>query len=291
MHRYRAYGLRIDSEFALPGLLPGDGPADAVVHAGEVDPGSEPAPVPRFVGSAREGILSWDEAGAARVRNGEDVVVGARQGVDDGMLAAFVVGPVFGILLSQRGLTPLHASAVAVDGRAVAFLGGPGWGKSTLAAALHARGHPIVADDIVAVRLADARATVLPGFPQLKLWPETVSTLGGDPDGLARVVAGAHKRLRPSPAGFSHDELPLAGIYVLADEGGPQVEPLEPADAVIELVRHAWAARSLHATAPAERLSRFARLAETVPVRRLRRPMALESLAELGEFVEREVAP
>ena len=290
VHRYRAYGLRIDSEFPLPGLLPGKGRADAVVRAGEVDAEPEAAPVPRFVGDARAGTVHWDHAGVARVSDGRDVTVAPRPDVDAGALAAFLVGPVFGILVSQRGLTALHASAVALDGRAVAFLGGPGWGKSTIAAALHSRGHPVVADDIVAVRLRDGTASVLPGFPQLKLWPEAAATLGDDPEQLDPVQNGAQKRRRPTPAGFSGEELPLARIYVLAEEGGPSAEALAPPDAVIELVRHAWAARSLHATAPGERLSRFAELAEAVPMRRLHRPAELDSLDKLGAFVEREAA-
>src|SRR2546426_9378375 len=37
------------------------------------------------------------------------------------------LGPVLAVLLHQRGRLVLHASGVALDGCAVAFLGGSGW--------------------------------------------------------------------------------------------------------------------------------------------------------------------
>jgi serine kinase of HPr protein (carbohydrate metabolism regulator) len=51
-------------------------------------------------------------------------------------------------------------------------------GKSTLAVALSARGHAMVADDIVAVNCDCPFPVVFPGFPQLKIWPETVKYSG-----------------------------------------------------------------------------------------------------------------
>jgi len=291
MYRYRAYGLRIDSEFRLPGLLPSKaGPAVVVVRAGAVEPSVEPAPAPVFRGNARTGHLYWDPVGATRIRDGGEVIVDARDGADDGSVSTFLVGPVLGALLTQRGLTVLHASAVALGEGAVAFVGGPGWGKSTLAGALHLRGHAVVADDIVAVHLAEGVAYVVPGFPQLKLWPEAVADLGEDPERLERLVQAADKRARPTPVGFPADDLRLTNIFVLADGDRLEIEDLRAADAVIELVRHAWGARSLHATEPAKRLSRFAELAEAVPVRRLRRPEPPSPVDELSAFVERALA-
>jgi serine kinase of HPr protein (carbohydrate metabolism regulator) len=66
------------------------------------------------------------------------------------------------VLLQQRGRLVLHASAVTVDLGVVAFMGGPGWGKSTMAAAMYARGHSIVADDVTAVRADKAHPVVHP---------------------------------------------------------------------------------------------------------------------------------
>src|SRR5579862_2093768 len=50
--------------------------------------------------------------------------------------AVYLLGPVLGLLLRLRGVVCLHASAVSLGGRAVAFAGPAGAGKSTTAAAL-----------------------------------------------------------------------------------------------------------------------------------------------------------
>ena len=53
--------------------------------------------------------------------------------IDDAL--GYLLGPVLGIFLRLRGETCLHASAVTFDDHAVVFVGPPGAGKSTTAAA------------------------------------------------------------------------------------------------------------------------------------------------------------
>src|SRR4029077_52896 len=62
---------------------------------------------------------------------------------------SYLLGPVLGFLLRLRGVTCLHASAVAVDDFAVAIAGPPGSGKCTTAAAFARRGHAVLSDDVV----------------------------------------------------------------------------------------------------------------------------------------------
>ncbi len=80
-------------------------------------------------------------------------------------VTVYLLGPVLGFLLRLRGITCLHASAVAVDGQALAFMGPPGAGKSTTAAAFARRGYPVLTDDITALEEKGERFWVLPGGP------------------------------------------------------------------------------------------------------------------------------
>ena len=287
IHRYQAYGLQIDSEVVIPGLVPADaGAPDVVVTIGEVERDGEPAPTPRYEGSLDEGRLTWDGVGTADIRFGREIMVAPSD--DDRATRAFLAGPALGVLLTQRGLVPLHASAVALGGGAVAFAGRPRAGKSTLAAALHARGHALVADDILAVSVEDAGVHVLPGAPQVKLWPEAVRELGDDPERLDRVRDDLDKRFRPTPNGFSAERMPLRLVYLLEDGDEAAAEDLPPVDAVIELLLNSWTPRSLQSTDPGARLDRYARLVAAVPVRRLLRPDALGSVGDLARFVEED---
>ena len=63
----------------------------------------------------------------------------------------YLLGPVIGFVLRRRGVTCLHASAVAFGEHAIALAGIPGSGKSTTAAAFAQLGYSVIADDVVAL--------------------------------------------------------------------------------------------------------------------------------------------
>src|SRR5262249_24053304 len=118
-----------------------------------------------------DAYLFWHQLGKFRVRGGMEVTIDALPGIDDALIRLPLLGTVLAVLLHQRGLLTLHASAVEINGQAAAFIGTKGAGKSTIAAMLHARGHRLIADDIVAMDLTDPqKPLLLPGFPQFKLW-------------------------------------------------------------------------------------------------------------------------
>ena len=126
-------------------------------------------PVPAAVEvSAGVVRLAWPGVGRFRVRQGRDVLIHPAGDADEQVLRLFLLGPVLAVLLHQRGRLVLHASGVALDGCAVAFLGGSGWGKSTLAGLLHRRGHRFLTDDVLPVDVERGR-TVAPGIPELKV--------------------------------------------------------------------------------------------------------------------------
>jgi serine kinase of HPr protein (carbohydrate metabolism regulator) len=86
-----------------------------------------------------------------------------------------------GALLLQRRVLPLHGSAVAVNGKAIAFVGESGAGKSTLASAFLGRDYPLLSDDVIPVRFSiDGDPHVAPAYPQQKLWQESLNGLGMD---------------------------------------------------------------------------------------------------------------
>jgi hypothetical protein len=294
LHFYTAYGLGISSVLPLPELIPGIPPADVTIRLGTVDRSSAEAASPRpcFRAAAEEVGFHWEQVGTLLMRRGEEIVIDPVPDVDEHLLRLYILGPALALLLHQRGLLILHASAVAVEGRAVAFLGGPGWGKSTMAAALYKRGHGIVTDDILALDLAGAGSPIaLPGFPQLKLWPEAAASLGDVPEMLPRLHPSWEKRARRDAASFPHKPLPLERIYVLAEGARPEIEAIQSQEAFVELVRHSFVARLLQATGAATtHFYQCAQVVRAVPIRRLKAHRALSALPDLAQMVEEDVA-
>lgn len=214
--------------------------------------------------------------------------------------ATYLLGPVFGYLLRLRGVTCLHASAVDFNGRAAAFAGPPGAGKSTLAAALALRGHAALSDDIVAVTECDGVFHAMPAYPYLSLWQDSVHALYGGDGQLAPFSESFSKRMLPlasSAAGdlrFACKPTLLHSIFLLgersADPSAPFVEEVEKRDALMSLVGNTYANHLLDDDRRAREFAFLGRLIAAVQVRRLHSHRETTRIGALCELVEREVA-
>ena len=185
--------------------------------------------------------------------------------------ATYLLGPVLGLVLRLRGVPSLHASAVAVDGVAVALVGPAGAGKSTTAAALAARGHALVADDVLALRVSEHGGIVVqPAYPHVRLWPDVVPALFGEGAELPPITPNWEKRGLRLDEAFHPHPLPLAAVYVLctreAGPDAPRLEPMSAMDAVLALVPSTYVGWFPDRAAQARELDMVGRVARTVPV-------------------------
>lgn len=189
--------------------------------------------------------------------------------------ATYLLGPVLGRLLRLRGVTCLHASAVAFGEQAVAFVGPGGAGKSTTAAALALRGHAILSDDVVALAERDASFYVHPAYPYLCLWPESVQTIYGSADALPQLSANYEKRclsLGKQELPFEERPLLLAAIYILGERRGdpaPILEDIQPQQAFLSLVANTFGTNVVDGSMRAKEFETLGRLVPRVTIRRL----------------------
>ena len=104
--------------------------------------------------------------------NGEGpIVVDARvvQHADQSLIPLLVAGSLLAALLLLVGQVVLHASAVEIEGRAVAFVGNSGSGKSTMATMACLAGANLVSDDLLRVEVVDGIALCHRGSAHLRL--------------------------------------------------------------------------------------------------------------------------
>lgn len=296
MFFYFAYGLGIRSALHLPEFITTEGGYDVNIRLENVDyTHNDYVPLevinkPLYVRiTPKEAVIFVKKVGVFLVRGGCEVVVRQAPDVDECLLRSYITGTVIAVLLYQRSLLVLHASLVNINGSAVAFLGKSGEGKSSTAAALCARGHSIMADDVAAVNLDTRPATVFPGFPQIKLNPEVAVSLGYDIESLHLLHLREEKRSYRAMQGFSQAPLPLRHIYVLAEDAALNIEPLRPQEAVIELVRHSRPTTLFH-SGGAPHFLQCVNLAKELTVYRLKRPLSLSLLPELSQLLEEHVA-
>jgi hypothetical protein len=181
-----------------------------------------------------------------------------------------LLGPVLTLALALHGVWCLHASAVSLNGRTIAFLGDSGAGKSTLArfgAAQASADWRRLADDILPVRLATRGVTALPRFPQLKL--------------------PVHEQASQNYS----QEIALDAVYLL--EASPQAteiawHPLNTKAATLALLSHTVAARLFDEPLLRRHLTFCAETAAALSVRRLVYPRGLDTLPAVLDALAQE---
>lgn len=288
MPTYLAHGLVVDSDLELPVVKRVKEDADVRIRVEEV-PTTPNEPVEDYkmyrVGDGH--YLKLSGTAAIYGVDGQQLVVEPEDGADPDLLRWFVLGQGFRMLLHQRGYVVLHASATVVDGRAVAFLGESGQGKSTTIAAWYASGYPVLSDDVTAVD--PETRLVTPGFPQVKLDSESASSIDTDISPVEKR-SDLPRRYYDAPDEYPTEAVPLGGLYLLADGPEVRVDALPSSEQPYRLM---CASVSTYHSADDERvethLDDCVQLASKVPVKRLERPREFDVLPEVVRAVESDL--
>lgn len=317
--RYLLYGLRVDTDRPLPGLAaePGPGAPDLRIWLGSVPAGVFGAspevpwhlPDHATAPGADPTLRAWRTVDGAAYRleyaDGVEVRVDASGSsiactwpaeltLEDA--ATYLLGPACGFVLRLRGVTCLHASAVSLGGAAVAICGPAGAGKSTTAAALAARGRPVLSDDVVPLLDTPGGLFARPAYPHLRLWPDAVRALRGEGADLPPLTPTWDKRFLDLAAegAFHGEPLPLAAVYLLGGRedgpGAPRLERVPPGEAVLDLVANVYMGWLPGAAARGRDLALLGRVAASVPVSLATAHADPARLGELCAMIEADAA-
>ncbi len=289
MYFYIAYNLCFHSELLLPELIATElEQADVVIRLGKLNyDKTQINGGDCFVGEV-------PQVGCFLVQKGQEIIIEPEVGVEESLLRTLILGPIMSVLLRQRGLLVLHASGFAVGDAAIAFLGGSGWGKSTLAAAFHRHGYDILTDDVMAIDMHTEYPMVAPSFPQVKLWPESAAYMGHTPNSLLPLHSQTDKLVQRLSRGFTQTSLPLKRIYVLeplVTGGKHEIMFLSSQESFVEVLRNSRAVSLLKtANFVSPHLYQCTELVKKVPINRLRRQCSLAAIPNLIELIEADLA-
>jgi len=319
---YSVFGLTVRCSASVPGLIPLQTPADPAdieLNLGcSVDPlaesrsshaesvvytsaytGPSGPPALRILRDSEQGLFHlvyFDGMQFWMDRHGTKLWASwpSHSSVEEA--ATYLLGPVLGLLLRFRGVTCLHASAVAIGESVVAFVGAEGSGKSTTAAAFAKAGYAAVSDDVVALVERDGNFFISPTYPHLSLWPESVELLYGSKEALPPFVPNWEKRRLSSENGgarFEDDALPLRTLYLLdeiRDEPGPHVEDVTGQTGFLALVSNSYATNMLDSEMRASEFRTLSNLVAKVPLRRLFTSKGQLPPADLCQVVLQDLA-
>lgn len=183
--KYFAHGLSMSSRLALPfDPTPAGKGVDLHLDLGEawIDDVAAVGPLVAhvegagwFASHARlpDGYVSnYSDLVQFRLREDRcQVDVTPRSPVERPWAELFLAANYQAFLLFVRGRAPLHASAVRLPGTdaAVAFVGSPGSGKTTAAAAMLRVGADLITDDVLSVEVRGGMLVADPGARHLRL--------------------------------------------------------------------------------------------------------------------------
>lgn len=317
-YEYTAYGLSLRSDVQLPGLSPGsraglfspveftsrtkpdwalaalNSPGD-LIHSLPAEPEcGDPTFLVRSYDDGKFFQLAYGDGTEFFVDERGERVSGSYVDpltVED--LATYFLGPVLGFVLRRRGVSPLHASAVCIDGMAVVISGGAGSGKSTTAAALALRGAPALCEDIAALDEIGGQFYVRPGYPRICLWPDAVEKLLGDRAALPDLTPTWDKKfLDGKRAKFADVRMPLGAIYLLngpvSHADAPRMEEISAREALLELVHNTYMNALLTRQQRAEEFELLSRLVMRVPCKRVTPHRNASNIGAMCELLERD---
>jgi len=308
VYAYGAFGVRVLCNRRLPALAPVSADASRTVHIEIAEecvielraPTSRPALATGYESLwrmrdggwvLRYGAVESAQAWMMRLENGGGrIEVSWTRSVpmDDLLQIVQTIG--LASALQLAGGVVLHGCVIELGGQAIIVLGPSGAGKSTTSAAFVVAGHALLSDDIAAIEVVDEEPIVHPGLTQLRVTPTTAHALGWDPQRLPLVfgseMLGDKRRVQLSQAtgSFCAQARRIAGIYVLhardSIEPGapPEVAALKPRDAVPVLLANCYRISVLDHVQRGQLLGSLARVAQDVPVWRVR---AADDLAAL----------
>ena len=213
---YRLFGITLASEIPLTHhLCPGSGAPDVTFGTVRQAPvaGAWPSVPPHCRVPHLHRLPCWD---LLRFRRGTDFYVGADRiachVIDPAsarLMELRLLGTVLAFWLERSGVPVLHASAVDVGGRAVAFLSSKRGGKSALAASFIQAGAALLSDDMLPL---DPPARMPDSAPRLNAGSPARSTLcasSGSAVGPAEPVPPGEGE-RGTAASTTQEARPLA---------------------------------------------------------------------------------
>jgi hypothetical protein len=241
-----AFGLDVRAPFALPGLAPGgtgNRPVDVALAAPAELESLVPAATaerisdnpPLSIDTARgQGYLFRTAAYGTHWISaaGDRILCAPPEGAEEWFWQRMLIGQLFPFAALLRGLEVFHASAVVLDGRAIALVAASGTGKTSVAAELTLGPAEFLADDVVALEAAGDGLIAHPGAGLANVRRSAGADLVARVAGAGRVEGGDETAVRIAIEPYP-EAVPLGALCILTrapDAPALRVARPEPVD-------------------------------------------------------------
>jgi hypothetical protein len=201
----------------------------------------------------------------------------------------FLFGVVWATLCHQRGMLPLHASAIVTGAGIVAFAGHSGAGKSTIAASLCSLDYELVTDDILPVSFNRSVPGAWPYLRRLKLRPDSFIPLALTPTELVSDTLDKEKYF-VHPKSVANDKWSkLERLYLIEPDpsiSGVSIDRINGAEAVHAIINQTYHFSFIAGSGRLrDHVALCTQLASKIAVYRLRRSPSFVAGKELASLI------
>jgi hypothetical protein len=303
---YALHGLRVRSQVQLDAPVVDPGPSDLHVRLGPRRSVPDAAPAGRLLAhlelpGGSSSLAAIDGAGyTLRIHSLCDFELDRElRGIQvhlapdaDTELASLFMGSVLAVALALKGCCVLHGSAVEVGGRALAFVGASGMGKTTVAAMFCVAGARLVTDDVLRVECRQERAWCFSGSSELRLRPAAAELAEKLESSVRRDTVDKRFAVRAAPAATGRLGLGaiVAPVWALGTEK-LVIERLRGTDAMLELVRFPRTVGWVDSETARRDFGVLASLAREVPIYRAGLPWGPPFRADVAQALLASIGP
>jgi|GEM_PF-10719 len=171
----------------------------------------------------QEFAMQVEGIGSFYACNGREIEYAPVPGALPQMVELYLYGSVYGAILHQRKILPLHGSSFIWNEQGVTLCGESGAGKSAITASFCMNGAKFLTDDVTPIDFEGGIPGIMPLSDRIKLWHDTLQQLKQEKSELAAVYPGNEKFYLPMEKSMQ-EKYPLKWLFIIEPSGVSEIE-------------------------------------------------------------------
>lgn len=220
--------------------------------------------------------------------NGKQIEYSADEKADAASIELYMNGSVYGAILHQRHILPLHGSSFIFDNSGVMFCGDSGAGKSSLTTSFCLNGAGFLTDDVTPILFDDEKPEIWPRSGKIKLWNDSLQQFRKEKDNLTKIRPEDDKYYFEIKSNRK-EAYPLHTILILqvTEDDEVSFEKIQKVEAFSYLYQEIYRKEYLFAMPEAESayLEKISGICEHVSITKVLRPQSI-SIGKMREIIE-----
>ncbi len=171
----------------------------------------------------QEFSLTIDDIAHFYASNGNFIQISPADNANRESIELYLNGSVYGAILHQRKVLPIHGSCFVFEGKGIMICGESGAGKSSLTASFSLNKGEFLTDDVTPLVFQDGLPFILPLSDRIKLWEDSLKQLNLNTDNLKQIWEDYQKYYLPVTTETTLP-FPLHLIFIIEKHDLPEVK-------------------------------------------------------------------